>query len=59
MKRGITFGIFDVFHYGHRRILEPTRELCDHMVVGVSSDELYQPRTPAILRTAISERIRS
>ena len=25
MKRGITFGTFDVFHYGHLRILERTR----------------------------------
>ena len=40
MKRGITFGSFDVFHYGHLRILERTRELCDYLVVGVSSDEL-------------------
>ena len=40
MKRGITFGTFDVFHYGHLRILERTRELCDRLVVGVSSDEL-------------------
>lgn len=40
MKRGITFGTFDVFHYGHLRILERTRALCDYMIVGVSSDEL-------------------
>ena len=40
MKRGITFGTFDVFHYGHLRILERARELCDQLVVGVSSDEL-------------------
>lgn len=40
MKRGITFGTFDVFHYGHLRILERTRELCDYLIVGVSSDEL-------------------
>lgn len=40
MKRGITFGTFDVFHYGHLRILERARELCDELVVGVSSDEL-------------------
>ena len=39
MKRGITFGTFDVFHYGHLRILERTRELCDYLIVGVSSDE--------------------
>ena len=40
MKRGLTFGTFDVFHYGHLRILERSRELCDHLTVGVSSDEL-------------------
>lgn len=40
MKRGITFGTFDVFHYGHLRILERTRELCDYLIVGVSSDAL-------------------
>lgn len=40
MKRGLTFGTFDVFHYGHLRILERSKELCDHLTVGVSSDEL-------------------
>ena len=41
MKTGITFGTFDVFHFGHLRILERSRELCDRLVVGVSSDEFY------------------
>ena len=40
MKRGITFGTFDVFHYGHLRILERARERCDWLAVGVSSDAL-------------------
>ncbi len=40
MKRGITFGTFDVFHYGHLRILERAREYCDYLIVGISSDEL-------------------
>lgn len=40
MKRGITFGTFDIFHYGHLRILMRARERCDHLTVGVSSDAL-------------------
>lgn len=40
MKIGITFGTFDVFHFGHLRILERSREFCDKLVVGISSDEL-------------------
>lgn len=49
MKTGITFGTFDVFHYGHLRILERSREMCDRLVVGISSDELNfakKGRTP-------------
>ncbi len=36
----ITFGTYDVFHIGHLRILERARLLGDHLVVGISSDEL-------------------
>ena len=39
MKTGITFGTFDMFHYGHLRILQRARALCDRLVVGVASDE--------------------
>lgn len=34
----ITFGTFDVFHFGHLRILDRARQLGDRLVVGVSSD---------------------
>jgi len=40
MKRVITFGTFDVFHYGHLLLLERAKALGDHLAVGVSSDEL-------------------
>ncbi|EAH8848321.1 adenylyltransferase/cytidyltransferase family protein [Campylobacter lari] len=36
----ITFGTFDLFHYGHLRILERAKEYGDNLIVGVSSDEL-------------------
>lgn len=40
MKRVITFGTFDLLHMGHVRILEKAREYGDHLVVGISSDDL-------------------
>ena len=36
----VTFGTFDLFHFGHLRILQRARELGDELFVGVSSDEL-------------------
>ena len=38
MKRGLTFSTFDIFHYGRLQILERSRELCDQLTMGVSSD---------------------
>jgi glycerol-3-phosphate cytidylyltransferase len=40
LTRVITFGTFDLFHFGHLRILQRARELGDELIVGVSSDEL-------------------
>jgi glycerol-3-phosphate cytidylyltransferase len=40
MTRVITFGTFDLFHIGHKRILEKSAEYGDYLIVGVSSDEL-------------------
>lgn len=40
MKRVITFGIFDLFHYGHLMILERAANLGDELFVGISSDKL-------------------
>lgn len=39
-KTVITFGTFDVFHYGHLAILERAREKGSRLVVGISSDAL-------------------
>lgn len=39
MKRVITYGTFDLLHYGHINILRRARELGDYLVVVVSTDE--------------------
>ena len=38
MKIGITFGVFDLFHYGHENLLKRCRDYCDYLVVGVVTD---------------------
>ncbi|MEJ2055706.1 MAG: glycerol-3-phosphate cytidylyltransferase [Calditrichaceae bacterium] len=35
----ITYGTFDLFHYGHLKILERAKNLGDYLVVAVSTDE--------------------
>ena len=39
MKRVITYGTFDLLHYGHINILRRAKELGDYLIVVLSSDE--------------------
>lgn len=36
----LTYGTFDLFHYGHYNILKRAADLGDSLIVGVSSDEM-------------------
>jgi glycerol-3-phosphate cytidylyltransferase len=40
MKKILTFGTFDIFHYGHLKILERAALEGVELIVGVSSDKL-------------------
>ena len=39
MTRIITYGTFDVLHYGHINLLRRARELGDYLIVALSSDD--------------------
>lgn len=39
MKRVITYGTFDVLHYGHINLLKRAKALGDYLIVVLSSDE--------------------
>ena len=38
MKKGITFGAFDLFHAGHVMMLEEAKTVCDYLIVCIQSD---------------------
>lgn len=39
MKRVLTYGTYDLLHYGHIRLLKRARALGDYLIVALSTDE--------------------
>ena len=39
MKKIITYGTFDLLHYGHIQLLKRAKERGDYLVVALSTDE--------------------
>lgn len=44
MKRILTYGTFDLLHYGHIEILRRAKELGDYLVVALSTDEFNESK---------------
>ena len=42
MKRVITYGTYDLLHYGHIELLHRAREMGDYLIVALSTDEFNQ-----------------
>jgi glycerol-3-phosphate cytidylyltransferase len=40
----ITYGTFDVLHYGHINLLKRAKALGDHLIVGLSTDEFNEQK---------------
>lgn len=57
MKKVITYGTYDLLHYGHRRLLERARALGDYLIVGVTADDFDKSRGKINVRQSLMERI--
>lgn len=42
MRRIITYGTFDLLHYGHINLLQRAKEMGDYLIVALSTDEFNE-----------------
>lgn len=59
MIKVITYGTFDLFHYGHQRLLERAKKLGDYLIVGVTTDDFDKKRGKINVQQSLMERIES
>ena len=57
MIRVITYGTFDLLHYGHIRLLERARALGDYLIVGVTGDDFDKSRGKINVQQSLMERV--
>ena len=59
MVKVITYGTYDMFHYGHQRLLERAKALGDYLIVGVTTDDFDKKRGKINVHQSLMERIES
>ncbi len=57
MTKVITYGTYDLLHYGHIRLLERAKALGDYLVVGITSDAYDKTRGKINNQQSLMERI--
>ena len=57
MVKVITYGSYDMLHYGHIRLLERAKALGDYLIVGVTSDDYDKTRGKINLQQTLMERV--
>jgi choline-phosphate cytidylyltransferase len=57
MVKVITYGTYDMLHYGHIRLLDRAKALGDYLIVGVTSDDYDKSRGKINNQQSLMERI--
>ena len=57
MKKVITYGTYDLLHYGHIRLLERAKALGDYLIVGVTADSFDMTRGKLNVEQSLIERL--
>ena len=57
MIRVITYGTYDLLHYGHIRLLERAKALGDYLIVGITADDFDKTRGKINVQQSLMERI--
>lgn len=57
MKKVITYGTYDLLHYGHIRLLERAKALGDYLIVGVTADGFDMARGKINVQQSLMERM--
>lgn len=57
MTTVITYGTYDLLHYGHIRLLERAKALGDYLIVGVTADDFDKTRGKINVQQSLMERI--
>ena len=59
MVRVITYGTYDLLHYGHIRLLERAKALGDYLIVGVTGDDYDKSRGKINVQQSLTASTRS
>lgn len=57
MVKVITYGTYDLLHYGHIRLLERAKALGDYLIVGVTADGFDRARGKINVKQSLMERV--